>query len=842
MPSPDPPVEGAATGGAGAVDAVCFHCGLPNPPRSRWRAVIGGEERVFCCGGCRGIAETIHAAGLDAFYAQRSAAADRPPDAPDDEWERWDDAARAQGLVRDGGAGRSEISLLLEGIHCGACIWLLETWLAKTPGVISGEVNYATRRARVVWDPQATRLSAILRAIARIGYRGYPYDPARREALAQRESRTLLLRMAVALLAMMQVMMFAVPTYITVDGVEPQHRLLLEWASLTLTLPALLYSAVPFFRGAWRDIALRRPGMDVPVALGLVAAFVASARSTLTGGGPVYYDSVTMFIALLLVARYVELVARRRAGDAVETVARARPATAERLLDWPVSRAVEAVGAATLRDGDMVLVRPGSTIPCDGTVQDGRAEVEEAILTGESRPHPRAAGDAVLAGSVARDGALVVRVTAAGEATRLAAIERLVERAAGERPRVARVADRVATWFVSALLVTAALTAVAWWQLDPDRALAVTFSLLVVSCPCALSLATPAALAAASGALGRNHVVIARADALEALARATHVVLDKTGTLTTGRIELLRTMPLAGWRGDEVLALAAALEAQSEHALARAFRAAAGEALPATAALDTAPGEGVSGTAFGREWRLGRPGYVAALSDAALPAQAAGVDAEATLVGLGDRQGFAALFALGDRLRPGAADLVRQLRAARIHPVLLSGDRAATVAAVAAQVGIDDARGDALPEDKRAAVVALQAQGAVVAMVGDGINDAPSLAQAQVSVSLGSATPLAQWTADVVVLSDDITLVAAAIGHARRTLAVVRQNLFWAFVYNAVAIPAAALGFVTPLLAAIGMSVSSLVVVLNALRVARLAGERRAPRVAGGAACAPRAT
>ena len=839
LPSAAPGRVAAGDGGT-PPSAACFHCGLPNPPRSQWRAVIDGEERAFCCAGCRGIAQTIHAAGLDAFYSQRSAAADRPPEAPDDEWDRWDDAAHAEGLVRDGGEGRSEASLLLEGIHCGACIWLLETWLARTPGVVLAQVNYATRRARVVWDPRQARLSAILRAVVRIGYRGYPYDPARREALAQRESRTLLLRMAVALLAMMQVMMFSVPTYITVDGVEPQHRLLLEWASLTLTLPALLYSAVPFFRGAWRDLMVRRPGMDVPVALGLLAAFGASAWSTLSGEGPVYYDSVTMFIALLLVARYVELLARRRAGDAVEMVARARPAMAERLLDWPVSQAVEAVGAAALREGDAVLVRPGATVPADGVVLDGRAQLEEAILTGESRPRSRGTGDGVLAGSVARDGALVVRVTAAGEATRLAAVERLVERAAGERPRVARVADRVATWFVSALLVFAALTALAWWQFDPDRALAVTFALLVVSCPCALSLATPAALAAASGALGRNHVVIARADALETLAKATHVVLDKTGTLTTGRVDLLLTIPLAGWSAAEARALAAALEAHSEHALARAFRTAAGGlALPEVGNLRTAPGEGVAGTAFGREWRLGRPAFVAALSRTATPPAATGIDAESTLVALGDEHGCAALFALGDSLRPGAAELVALLRGAGIVPVLLSGDRAATVAATAARVGIDDARGDALPEDKRAAVVALQAAGAVVAMVGDGINDAPSLAQAQVSVSLGSATPLAQWTADVVVLSDDLVLVAAAIRHARRTLAVVRQNLGWAFAYNAVAIPAAALGHVTPLLAAVGMSVSSLVVVGNALRVARLAGEGRRREAPPAAACTP---
>ena len=419
-------------------------------------------------------------------------------------------------------------------------------------------------------------MSGVLRAVASVGYRAYPYDPSRREALTRRESRALLLRTAVALLAMMQVMMFAVPTYVTVDGVEPAHRLLLEWASLTLTLPALLYSAAPFFRGAWRDVRLRRPGMDVPVALGLATAFAASAWSTFAGDGPVYYDSVTMFIALLLVARYVELVARRRAGDAVEAVAKARPAIAERLVDWPARREVESVAATILAAGDAVLVRAGATIPADGVILEGRANVEEAILTGESRPSRRNPGDTVLAGSVVRDDALVDRVRRRGEATRLAAIERLVTRAAGERPRVARVADRVAARFVTVLLALAAATAVSWALHDASRALAVTFAVLVVSCPCALSLATPAALAAATGALARRQVVVARADALETLARVTHVVFDKTGTLTPGRIALVGVRPVARPPArNEVVALAAALEAQSEHPLAAAFRAAA---------------------------------------------------------------------------------------------------------------------------------------------------------------------------------------------------------------------------------------------------------------------------
>jgi Cu2+-exporting ATPase len=821
---------------AAASDSRCFHCDLPNPPGRQWRAELLGAERAFCCAGCLAVAQTIHAAGLDGFYAARTAALARPDAGPhDDEWVRFDESAMAAGLVRELPGDRVEASLLLEGLTCGACVWLIESWLARQPGVEQAQVNFATRRATVAWRRDTTRLSAVLRAVAAVGYRAHPYDPARREALAKGERRALLLRMSVALLGMMQVMMLAVPTYVSRDGVAPEHQALLDWASFTLTLPVLLYSAAPFFRGAWRDVRMRRLGMDVPVALGLAAASAASAWSTLGGGGPVYYDSVTMFVALLLVARYVELVARHRAGEAIEGVARARPALAERLPGYPAHATPENVAAATLARGEHVLVRPGATVPADGDVVDGHSHVEEAILTGESWPRAKAPGDAVLAGSVNREGALVVRVTAAGEGTRLAAVLRLTEQAASARPRLARAADRVAAWFVGALLALALVTAVVWSIVDPARALAVTFALLVVSCPCALSLATPAALAASAGALSRRQVVLARGDALEALARTTHVVFDKTGTLTLGEVRLVALLALDG---DEAgaLATAAALEARSEHPLGAALRRAA----PRDAATAEAPvvvaGQGVEGVVHGRRMRLGRPAFVAQIAGA-LPAQAAafvaGAAATASVAVLGDEHGTRAVFALGDTLRPGAREVVQALRDDGIVPVLLSGDRASSVTAIARQLGIEDARGDLAPAGKREAIVELQAHGAVVAMAGDGINDAPGLAQAQVSVSLGSATPLAQWTADVVILSDALPRIGEAIRQARRTLAVVRQNLGWAIAYNAVAIPAAALGYVTPLLAAIGMSLSSLVVVLNALRLARLPGVADAP-----AACA----
>ncbi len=414
----------------------------------------------------------------------------------------------------------------------------------------------------------------LLQAITDIGYRGYPYDPRRREALARRQGRALLSRMAIAVLAMMQVMMFAFPVYVSRDGVEPEYRTLLAWASLVLTLPVVLYSATPFFHGAWRDLRSGRLGMDTPIALGIATAFVASAWATLVGQGAVYFDSVTMFVALLLVARWFELRARQRAGDDIEAVARELPPTAERLRAYPEAAEVETVAAAHLVAGDVVRIATAAVVPADGEVLAGRSSVEEALLTGESWPQAKACGDKVLAGSINRESPLIVRVTAAGAATALAALSRLVDRAASQRPRIGRLADSVAGWFVGVLLVVAVGTALFWWQVDASRAVMITFAVLVVSCPCALSLATPSVLAAAAGALGRRQILVVRADAIEALSRVTHVVLDKTGTLTTGRVELVAVATLGAQDAAQCLSLAAALEQGSVHPVATALRAA----------------------------------------------------------------------------------------------------------------------------------------------------------------------------------------------------------------------------------------------------------------------------
>jgi Cu2+-exporting ATPase len=584
------------------------------------------------------------------------------------------------------------------------------------------------------------------------------------------------------------------------------------------------YSAAPFFVSAWRDLKLRRVGMDVPVALGVGAAFAASVWATLIAAGEVYFDSVTMFVFFLLSGRYLEMMARQRAARSVETLARAIPAFATRLASWP-SRAGEVdgerVAVAQLNVGDAVQVKPGETIPADGSVLDGMSAADESLLTGESRPVQKRIGDALIGGSVNTSSPLVMRVERVGESTRVAAIQRLMERAAAEKPQLVEMADRVAGRFIVALLLLAVATALAWWWLDPSRALWVFVAVLVVSCPCALSLATPAALTVATGALAARGVLVTRGHAIEALARADRFVFDKTGTLTVGRMELVETIPIVG-DALQARALAAALERGSEHPIARALAAGGIDSGIAVDGLRATTGAGVEGRMAGSLWRLGRPDFVAGLHGLAIPADAlAAVGVGDTVIALGSAQGWQAFFRLSDGLRHEAAAMVAGLARAGIQLSIFSGDAPAAAARVGAALGIDDARGGLSPEDKHAALKAFQEAGATVAMVGDGVNDAPVLAQAQVSIAMGGGADLARANADVVLLGNDLQALPDGLALARRTLRIVKQNLVWAFAYNFLAIPLAMTGWVTPWMAGIGMSASSLLVVLNALRLQR---------------------
>mgnify|MGYP001025988364 FL=1 len=809
----------------------CFHCGLPVPDGAHYPIRYQEHEEQACCRGCQAVAQTIIDSGQGAYYTHRTALPATPQIAESElkKLGLYDLPEIQESFVRIEADHIREAALILENIVCAACIWLNERHIASLPGVLSVEINYATRRARVRWDNSRIQLSDILKAVSDIGYIAHPFDPGRSDDIYRRERNTAIKRLAIAGLGMMQVMMYALPTYTATDMTD-DIRLLMSWASLILTIPVVLYSAWPFFLGAWRDLRRRTLGMDVPVALGVGTAFVASVYSTFSGQGEVYYDSVTMFVFLLLTGRFLEMNARRRAGAAVEELVKLIPAATTRLPGYP-SGEEEEVPVARLQVGDHILVRPGETIAADGVVVSGDSAVSEALLTGESLPVSKSANARVVGGSINQASPLVIRVDRLGADTRLAAIVRLLDRAQSEKPRIGRMADRAAAWFVGLLLVITALVGLAWYAIDPSRMLWIVVSVLVVTCPCALGLATPAALTTGTGRLTRLGMLTTRGHALETLARMSDLVFDKTGTLTRGQLSLRQVLPAAGRDEAEARAIAAALETGSEHPIARALREGAASGMKVEQ-IRNLPGQGVEAVIGGIRHRLGTPSFVAACCPAA-PIPPASPDGE-SWVALASDQGLIAWFGLADSPRSDAAEALRALQGQGIRLHLLSGDGEAAVAATARQLGIEIWQASALPEDKLAYVKALQAEGRIVGMVGDGINDAPVLAAAQVSIAMGEGAEVAQAAADMVMLGQRLAILADGVALARQTYRIIRQNLGWALGYNLIAIPAAALGHVTPWIAGIGMSASSLLVVLNALRLADFKGEA-APAAAGSA-------
>lgn len=804
----------------------CYHCGQPIPDDIDLPVTIGGEAREMCCYGCQAVAQSIVDNGLADYYRSRDALPESPREAMPAILEQlalFDHADFQKSFVKSLGENEREASLLLEGITCSACIWLNEQHLGKLSGVTAVDINYAARRARVRWDESRIKLSDILGAIAAIGYRAYPYDAAKSEEISRKERRDALWRLWVAGFGMMQVMMYAYPVYIANGEMTADVESLMRWASLALTLPVIFYSSAPFFRNAWRDLKLRRVGMDVPVALGVGAAFLASCWATVNQAGEVYFDSVTMFVFFLLGGRFLEMTARQKALSVTEALAKLLPAFAQRLPGYPADRSTEQCVVADLGRGDHVLIRAGDIVPADGVVIEGVSCANEALLTGESKPVPKAPGDSVTGGSVNAESPLVVRVEQVGEGTRLSAIIQLMERAATEKPKIVEMADRIAGIFVAVLLLIAVCVAVGWYWFDPAKALWITVSVLVVTCPCALSLATPIALTVSAGALAKDGLLVTRGHAIETLARATHFVFDKTGTLTTGHMRLNAQWSAPGVDEVQILAVAAALERSSEHPVARAILQAASAPLPEAGEAISEPGQGIEAIVFGNKYRIGRPAYALALSGSSLPAEAGDwLTCGETVVVLADAERCLAMFRIGDELRQESRLLVEELHVAGKHVVLLTGDAPSVAKRVAGELGILDVRAGVTPQGKYECVTELQADGAVIAMVGDGVNDAPVLAQAQVSVAMGGGAQLARTQSDFVLLSENLDHLRFGLRRARRTLVVIRQNLWWSFAYNFVALPLAIAGFVTPWLAGIGMSASSLLVVLNSLRIQRL--------------------
>ena len=795
---------------------ACFHCGLPVLRDTKFGVSFDGSFRTLCCVGCEAVAKTIIDAGLDNYYRQRSAKPDINGIANNGGFDRrlteFDLPAIQANYVSTADAGEAKsAAFYIDGVTCNACLWLAESALKRVPGVASATVNYVTHRAEVKWCDAETTLASVIDAVTRVGLRAMPVSAAERQLSRARERRTLFIQLGVALLAMMQVMMFTVPLYFTaLDDISHEAQRLMQWASLMLTLPVVLYSAKPFWQGALRDLRTHHLSMDAPVALAITSTFATSLWSIFTEQSALYFDSISMFVFLLLASRYLESSIRDRALSRIERLTNALPAVATQLIDYPTNRESAEITSAALKAGDVILVGTGQIIAADSVLLEGAGDVDQAIVTGESRPVKLDIGSTLIGGTLNLGAPLIARVTCVGTASTLASIARLAERSLGERPQLTALTDRVARVVAPSLIVLACLAGVVWFFIDSAQSFNVAVAVLAVTCPCAIALAAPLAYTSATLTISKNGLLIARGHVLEVLPTITDVVFDKTGTLTAGQLVITDIKTVDGISCDEALAIAATLEMGAAHPIARAIRklaASAGDLIAQQ--LRLIPGGGVEGVIDGKTYRLGNRAF-ACTSDRGDDAFVLSCDGK-----------WLATFETEDALKADAEKTISSLQQAGLTVHLLSGDQISRVKNVAQALGISDEHTFAAqtPLQKLAYLQQLRKSGRKVAMIGDGVNDAPVLGAADVSIAMGAGADLPRLTADAVLLSPNLLTIVTALQLSRRTKHVIQQNFGWAILYNAIAIPLALANVINPAWAAIGMGVSGLIVVLNSMRL-----------------------
>ena len=801
----------------------CFHCGSDIPPASHYFARINDEDKRMCCPGCQAVAQTIVAGGLDNFYQHRgdelspTTSGLSEIEALTDELALYDSQEIQKAFVTGLNTDIHTATLVIEGISCAACVWLLENHLSKQPGVVNFSVNLTNHRARLVWHPEEARLSHLLAEVIRIGYKAHPYHPDKEEQLLAQESKRSIIRLGVAGIGSMQAMMFAAAIYaadITGTGMDEKYVMLLRWASMVVSTPVVLYAALPFLKNAFRDIKARHLTMDIPVSIAIWGGYVASVWATMFNTGEIYFESITMFAFFLLIGRFMEMKARQRTGRAGNALLNLIPASALRIN---TEGEEELVAASSLQPGDKIRIKPGQTIPADGFITRGFSSVDESALTGEYLPISKKHQDPLVGGTINIENPIEMQVSAVGENSRISSIVRLLDRAQSEKPYVARVADHIARYFVGATLIVSACVFTAWYFIEPANAFWITLSVLVVTCPCALSLATPTALTAATGTLRQRGLLITRGHVLESFSKATHIIFDKTGTLTEGRLAIQETYPLNGTSPADALNWGAALESLSEHPIGRAF-------IPwyttAADSIQVTVGQGIEGIIEGKRYRIGKPDYVMQLSRQPIPAMP---DQQRQWILLADESQALAWFALDDQIRRETRQAIQELKSLGLSIEILTGDTSPAVQRIAEKLGIDEINSGMSPEQKLEHIRKLQAVGKQTIMVGDGINDIPVLVGAQTSVSMGAATDLAKTNADAVLTNNNLLTLAESIRLSRKTRTIIKENLGLSLAYNIIALPAASMGLVHPYIAAIGMTASSLVVTGNAMRLVRRA-------------------
>lgn len=819
MSSGDKPAQG-----------TCFHCGLPLPPEQSFSEDIQGVERQFCCFGCQSVCSAIYAAGLEGFY-QRTPEGTllAPPPEPPKDIGLYDLDEVQEEFVRELGDER-EIHLLVEGIHCAACVWLIERTLGALNGVIRAQVNLAGKRLLLRWDNKRIKLSGIIERLGAIGYTAVPFDPEAAEGTIKKQNRALLFRMAFAGFAMMNLMWISIALYTgagTAD--EGQFLGLFQWLGFALATPTLFYAGWPFLKGAWSGLRHRHLTMDLPIAIGAGATYLYSVYVTLseTSVGEVYFDTVVNFMFVILVGRYLEAMSKRHAVAASQRLLDLQPRVATVLKD----NDEKIVPIRSVKPDDLVLVKAGNKIPVDGIVCDGRSNVDESMLSGESEPVSKSAGSTVSAGTVNISSALTIKVSGTLKNTSLGKIIQLVEEAQASKAPIQCVADRIVPWFVLVTLLLATTTFLWWVGSDFELALMAATSVLIITCPCAFGLATPMAIAVAAGQGARNGILVKNGEVLEILSRVDHVVFDKTGTLTTGKMSVQRIVTAEPWSEFNFLRLTAVAERYSEHSIAQAIIEAAearhidvGSTTPEE--FEGQPGSGVTAVVDGHRVVIGTNDWLAqhqVSMDDSFSGTIQELEKQAvSCVHVAIDGHYTGLIAIADQLRPDARSLVDNLRAVGIRMTLLSGDRRRVAEAVADQLGGMEVIAEVLPQDKDRVIAGLQEQGDWVAMVGDGVNDAPALIRANVGIAVGSGTDVSVESADIVLMSDELDKVRLATALSRRTLRTIRQNIGLSITYNIIMVPLAMMAFITPLFAAIAMPVSSLLVIGNAARIRTL--------------------
>ncbi|WP_269620339.1 heavy metal translocating P-type ATPase [Zhongshania sp. BJYM1] len=789
------------------MSEACYHCGEIIPPGASFAVLVDGAPKNLCCRGCQAVAECILNSGLDDYYRLRSTTAISPSDG-DDDYCRFDNSELIEEFSKkEGEFWVSRFSVA--GLRCAACAWLIEHHLQGIDGVESISVHLQNAVATVKWNPEKLNVSAIFSAFNALGYSALPWSAANRDIQLQEEMDGLLRRLGIAGIGMMQVGMVAIGLYAgDFQGIDDSTRTLLRLFSLLITTPVLLYSAQPFFKNAWRSVRRGHPGMDVPVAIALTAAYLASVVATIRQGEHVYYDTISMFTFFLLLSRYLQLrvAQHQHRGTSLPMTARKISKLGDSKFEWLPVKALSV--------GDLISVHAGETLPVDGVIRRGQSSLENSAFSGEFLPTRCGIGDSVMAGSGNIDGNIDVEVTAVTNKTAWAKIAQLLEQAQSTKPAVAQLADQLSSHFVILVMAISGLSFAYWYGHEGGSPFIIALSVLVVSCPCALSLATPASYTAAIKALGKQGVLISNGRVLEQLRNVTHVVFDKTGTLTEGHPHILSCRVFSNMNAETARRIAATLEQLSQHPIAHAFKREDTGAHPDLQLEngEVVSGAGICGSINGKHYRIG---------SAAFFSIEAHHNSAHLNVYLADDNGVLAHFQLADEIRRDAVALVKNLKRRGLHLEILSGDNSGQVAEIAGMLGIDKYLAGCSAEQKLRQVRQLQTEGAIVMMVGDGINDAPVIAGANISVAMTSASELTRTQADVVLLDNSLLNIAMLFNKAKQSRRILIQNLSWALLYNLLALPLAAMGWVPPWLAALGMSLSSLVVVLNALRIGR---------------------